>query len=597
MSRLPPRPDLEWTDDAVPRARALDDVYFSRAGGLEETRAVFLAGCGLPERWQGRARFAIGELGFGVGLNALATWDLWRRTRAPGAVLHYMSVEAFPMEAADAARALAPFAEIAPLAQQLIARWPVRAYGPQRIWFDDDGFALTLLCDDALATLARTRGAVDAWFLDGFSPARNPGMWGGDLMAQVRRLCAPDARVASYSVAGDVRRALGAAGFAVEKKPGFAGKRERLEAWLHGAPQKEVAKSVAVLGAGIAGASVAAALRRRGVAVRVFDPAPGSGASGNPAALLSPRLDRTEGGVARLHRLGWLHALQSYGDAFVSTGVLRVGRDDAERAALADLLADPPLPETHMHGADGGAFFPMAGLVRPADALRAMLGEDVIAAQVAGIARRDGSWCLFDVAGAAIAEADVVVLATGAALKIFPQAAWAPLEWSRGQLEWGEGALPHALEGATYTAPFDGGVLFGATFDAMPAPAPVTADAESRARNLAALATLTGSSPPAVGQRLQSRAGVRTATPDRAPLAGPAPDAEAWARGEPGAHEGLYLLGGFGSRGFTLAPLLGESLASQICGEPDVLDAEMMDVVDPARFFRRALRRGKPLPS
>jgi tRNA 5-methylaminomethyl-2-thiouridine biosynthesis bifunctional protein len=196
--------------------------------------------------------------------------------------------------------------------------------------------------------------------------------------------------------------------------------------------------------------------------------------------------------------------------------------------------------------------------------------------------------------GAAVAEADVVVLASGAALGAFTQTAWLPLELSRGQMEWGpaEGATPSSVvEGGPYLAPMDGGVAFGATFDRMGALAPVTPDAESRARNLAALYTLDADLAARVNaQALTSRAAVRTALPNRTPLAGAAPDADA--REDGAVHDGLWLLGGLGSRGFLAAPLLGETVACAILGEPQALDAEALAAVDPARFLRRMRRRG-----
>src|SRR5690349_17445322 len=157
-TRLPPSPKLAWSDEAAPRATDFDDTYFSRAGGLSESEAVFLAGCGLPDAWMARSHFAIGELGFGVGLNALAVWRAWRRTRTPHAILHMYSVEAYPLDAKDAARALAAFPDIADLGAKLIARWPVRAYAPQRLWFPEDGFALTVAIGDAARLLEQLDG-------------------------------------------------------------------------------------------------------------------------------------------------------------------------------------------------------------------------------------------------------------------------------------------------------------------------------------------------------------------------------------------------------------------------------------------------------
>ncbi len=187
MPRLPREPVLDWNDETAPRAVAFDDVYFSRAGGLVEAETVFLAGCGLPTRWADKDRFAIGELGFGSGLNVLAAWRAWKSTRKPHAILHISSIEAFPLARADAARALAQFPEVADLAAKLLARWPVRAFGPQRLWFPEDGFALTLHVGDVDRVLASLRGRFDAWFLDGFAPARNGAMWSGDVSRESPR--------------------------------------------------------------------------------------------------------------------------------------------------------------------------------------------------------------------------------------------------------------------------------------------------------------------------------------------------------------------------------------------------------------------------
>ena len=627
MTRLPPRPDLDWTDDGAPRSRTNDDVYFSRAGGLEETRTVFLGGCGLPERWRERARFAIGELGFGTGLNALATWEMWRRTRTPGAVLHYVSIEGFPLTRDEAARVHEAFPDIADLSARLLVRWPVRARGAQRIWFADDGFALTVIHDDAEAALAGLTGAFDAWFLDGFAPARNEGMWSATLMQRIAALSAPGAHAATYSVAGAVRRSLADAGFAVEKAPGFAGKRQRLEARLEMPPARHHTLfpyaaagegPAAIIGAGIAGASAAHALRRRGREVVVLEAADasGAGASGNAAGLVAPRFDRTDTALARLHRAAYLDAVALYEahDLFAARGVVEIAADAEEAAALADLLADPPVPAEWFSADARGALHARAGVVRPRAVLDALLaGIDVrCGARVESIVQTERGWRLRDADGALLCEAAAVVVTSGAHLAHFSETSWLPLELSRGQTEHGAlhgASLTRAHSGDGYAAPLDGGVLFGATFDRVTSPA-VEIDAPSRAQNVEKLARLAPDIAAALQEEtLVSRVGVRTATPDRAPLAGLAPDAAAFnarhaglEKGRPltlaasaPAHRGLYMLGGLGARGFTLAPLLGERIAAEICGEPQALESDVLDAVHPARFLVRALKRGKPL--
>ncbi len=619
MPRLPPKPDLVWNDEGAPSATAFADVYFSKAGGLAESEAVFLKGTGAPGAWAGRDRFCIGELGFGAGVNILALWRAWNATRAPHAILHVSTIEAFPLAQADAARALAAFPELSDLSRKLLARWPVRAAGPQRLWFPEDGFALTLHIGEAEAVLAGLTGRFDAWFLDGFSPARNPAMWSEALLARIAALSAAGARVGTFTVAGAVRRGLEGAGFAVEKKPGFGAKRERLEARLLEAPATgaprlaapypyaaRAPKRVAVLGAGIAGAACAQALARRGIEAIVLEAAPrlGAGASGNPAGLIAPRLDR-EGPLGEVFLAAYLEAIAAYEALGVLEACGVVQRAEPKRAAaLADLIADPLLPHDWFSGLpDGAVLHPRAGLVRPQAAIAAMLADAqlMLEAEAAAIEPAAEGWVLRAPDGRAMLKADAVVLACGPALARFAPAAFVPLQVSYGQIEWGEGAAPaQALMQGAYAAPFEDGLLFGATFDHAPAD-----PAEARARNLASLSLLAPELAAGVrADALHSRASQRATTPDRAPIAGLLPDEPAWrarfaalahgglAEGPAPTHAGVYVLGGLGARGLTLAPLLAERIVSEMCGEPQMLSRAALEAIHPARFLLRALKRG-----
>jgi len=626
MPRLPPEPQIDWSDETAPRATAFGDVYFSRGGGLDEADAVFLAGTGLPERWQNKDRFALCELGFGTGLNVLAAWRAWKKSKLPHAQLHISTIEAFPLAKADAAKALSQFPEIAGLSSELLARWPVRATAPQRLWFEADGFSLSVHIGAAEAVLPGMEGQFDAWFLDGFAPARNPAMWSAETLRHVARLSAPGARLATFTVAGDVRRGLEAVGFEVEKKPGFGSKRERLEARLIEPRAGEGAgapviypygacnpKRVAVLGAGIAGASAAQALTRRGVETIVLEAgmALGAGASGNPAGLVMPRLDR--GGVlSQFYLAAYLNAVASYEalGVFDTCGVeQRAEARDSE--VLADLLADPPLPAEWFAASAGGALHARAGLVRPVRAVEAMLRGATLMCEspVETLERAGDGWVLRAPGGRALLKADAVVLACGAGLTRFQPAAFLPIALSRGQIEWGAGAAPvHAITQGPYVAPFERGVLFGATFDQVSAEddGGVEAMREARARNLAALANMAPEIAASVNaEELNSRVAFRATTPDRAPIAGMLPDAEAWlaqyaplAHGgrvdtdaPPPAHDGIYVIGGLGARGLTLAPLLGDLIAAEMCGEPPLFQRSVRDALHPARFLHRALKR------
>lgn len=203
---------LAWRDGSTPVSTRFDDPYFSLAGGLAETRHVFLSGNGLPGRLH--PGFQIAELGFGTGLNLVAT------ALATDLPIRFTSFEAFPMRPDEMARALSAFAEAAPLATELFA---AMQHGATQ--FSLRSISVELVLGDARQTLPNWQGRADAWFLDGFSPAKNPEMWGEALMAEVGAHTAPGGTFATYTAAGFVRRALGAAGFEVCRCPGHAGKR------------------------------------------------------------------------------------------------------------------------------------------------------------------------------------------------------------------------------------------------------------------------------------------------------------------------------------------------------------------------------------
>lgn len=208
--------ELDWTDSGVPIARAFDDPYFSLSGGLEETRHVFLAGNDLPRRF--RPGFHVAELGFGTGLNFLATLDAFRRADIDGR-LCFTSFEAHPMTTQDLRRALAGFED---LPRDVLQDAPGNSLPSQ---INGDDFDLSIIFGDARETLPVWTGLADAWFLDGFSPAKNPAMWEPDLLRAVAAHTAPSGTFATYTAAGHVRRGLEAAGFDVSRTQGYGRKR------------------------------------------------------------------------------------------------------------------------------------------------------------------------------------------------------------------------------------------------------------------------------------------------------------------------------------------------------------------------------------
>jgi tRNA 5-methylaminomethyl-2-thiouridine biosynthesis bifunctional protein len=273
--------EVDFSDPAAPASTAFGDVYHARAGAWAQAQQVFMAGNGLPQRWQGRERFTVVETGFGLGNNFLATWDAWRQDPARSQRLQFISLELHPLRPSDLARA---HAATGPLGAELLAQWPPLTPGLHRLSFDEGRVELLLGLGDARALLRELVLQADAFYLDGFAPARNPQLWDAYLLKSLARLAAPGATAATWSVARDVRDGLARAGFAVEKAPGFGGKAEMTRARFapqhHAAlppgrvPLAPQAHEAIVLGAGLAGAACALALADQGLAVTVVDALP-----------------------------------------------------------------------------------------------------------------------------------------------------------------------------------------------------------------------------------------------------------------------------------------------------------------------------------
>jgi tRNA 5-methylaminomethyl-2-thiouridine biosynthesis bifunctional protein len=649
---MPIRPaTVAFDASGTPYSREFGDVYHSAASGPGQARHVFLHGNDLPERWARAPVFTIVETGFGLGLNFLATWEAWRADPQRCVRLHFVSVERHPFAGPDLAVLHARYPEFAGLSAALRVAWPLAVPGLHRLHFEVGQVTLTLAFADVVDALRDLRLAADAIYLDGFAPERNPEMWSATTMKALSRLASPGATLATWSVARQVRDALVAAGFAVDKRPGFGGKREMLAArfaprWrprrAPAAAPRWPERHAIIVGAGLAGAAVASRLVMRRWRIDVIDggAAPAGAASGLYAGVFQPHVSRDDSLLSRLTRAGFLYALREWPvtvDAAAPSpwrrcGVLQLADGAANAARLADTAAALDHPRAYAeyvthdvartlaeaNVAIGGWWFPQAGCVRPAAIVRAQLDKAArhveperefvvhLNRAVAALRRAGEQWQAQDAHGAVIAEAPVVVLANahdGARLVDFGVD---PLKRVRGQqtyLPVPPFAAPRVVVGGDgYVLPsIDGVALAGATYDLDNAQR--EPDAQGHATNLArAEHMLPGSTANVNVARLVGGVGFRCVATDRLPLVGAMVDIVAVqerAGALAGAHawdlpriHGLYGALAFASRGLVWTLLTAESLASQLEGEPLPLEGSLADAIDPGRFILHRVRRG-----
>lgn len=581
--------------DGVLRSVHFDDIYHSPADGLGETRHVFIAGNRLPERWRSlRAGegFVIGETGFGSGLNLLVAGSLWLASAPETAVLHYVSAEKYPLAHGDFEQALAQWPAFAGLATELARSYPPPIPGCHRLVLAGGRIQLTLLLGDAVAMLNQLRAAdhpsvghhaepkIDAWFLDGFAPARNPDMWRPELFAQLAALSRAGTSFATFTAAGAVRRGLLDAGFAVAKAPGHGSKRDMLRGeflalpapaettapppqrrrsvgapWYLGAQAYGVGRrTAAIIGAGIAGCTSARVLAERGWQVTLYDRAAiASGASGNPQGVLYPRLTADTSVFGAINLAALLFAQNYYREYWQdglgsACGVLLLPetaphteqlRRIAARhpAAIARLVAAPELAASAglALAADCGLLLPGLGWLDPAAVCRRLAAHPRIAlgcADIVALARHDtGGWQLEDTRGVTTGPHDIVVLANATELARFEQTRHLPLKTIRGQISVcpatpASAKLRTVVCGTGYLGPAVNGLhTFGATYELSATHLEVNSD--GHCENLARLAATDSRLAAALGApdlaQFSGRAGLRCVTPDYLPLVGPAP--------------------------------------------------------------------------
>ncbi|WP_276852560.1 bifunctional tRNA (5-methylaminomethyl-2-thiouridine)(34)-methyltransferase MnmD/FAD-dependent 5-carboxymethylaminomethyl-2-thiouridine(34) oxidoreductase MnmC [Enterobacter oligotrophicus] len=653
--------NLEFNAEGTPVSRDFDDVYFSNDNGLEETRYVFLEGNRLSVRFptHPRSLFVVAESGFGTGLNFLTLWQAFDRFRSahPEATLqrlHFISFEKFPLTAHDLRLAHQHWPELAPWAEQLQAQWPPAIGGCHRLQLDGGRVTLDLWLGDINELTDKLDDSmnqkVDAWFLDGFAPAKNPDMWSQHLFTAMARLARPGATLATFTSAGFVRRGLQEAGFTLQKTKGFGRKREMLVGrmdqtlalsaqapWF--ARSASTSREVAIIGGGIASALLSLALLQRGWQVTLYcaDAAPANGASGNRQGALYPLLSAHDPALFQFFPAAFTFARRLYDMLPVTfdhdwCGVTQLGWDEKSQQKIAQMLslglpqaiaravnAQQVAETTGVDTGCGGIQYPLGGWLSPAKltaaaiALAQSRGLTVhYAHKVESLSRTEG-WNLRFADGKE-AQHPCVVLANGHNISQFTQTDNLPLYPVGGQVSHIPSAptLEKLRQVLCYDGyltpqnPSDGHHCIGASYHRGKTDTHYSEADQQQNRQ-----RLLDCFPQAVWAKEvdisagEARCGIRCATRDHLPMAGNVPDYEATLEAYRALAENrdtavsapvyleLFMLGGLGSRGLCSAPLLAEVLAAQMSGEPIPLDRVTLAGLNPNRLWVRKLLKGK----
>jgi tRNA 5-methylaminomethyl-2-thiouridine biosynthesis bifunctional protein len=638
---------IEW-NNGTPRSTRFGDVYFSAGNGVEETRHVFLQQNELPQRWLESDHFVIAETGFGTGLNFLVTMGAWLESAPAGACLHYISIERHPVSPDDIVRLASRWPELAPHVDELLQAYPPPVPGMHLLEMAGGRVRLLLIFSEVEHALEQFSHKVDAWFLDGFAPSRNPQMWSERVFELIGHNTRVGGSFATYTASGDVRRGLSRAGFVVQKAEGFGDKRDMLKGfifeqrcyvverpWFTVPVVAYREKHAVIIGAGLSGLANAWALIKRGWKITLIDRHAeiAQEASGNPAGLLMPRLSRDETLDSRFYINAYVHAIQCLDrlqanaaeQFWFKTGNVLV--DDADKLkkiyashqSSGDFISY--IDSHHAEGTTGvelerdALLLVNAGWVnvkRLCDVISYECAEhlDYIQANVSDVSFKHGKWRITGENNDTIMMADCVVLANGSTARRLAVLEWLPVDAVRGQLTMPgvtqkSRKIKCGISAERYITPaHDGRHIVGASYklnDDSPGLSLL-----DHAENID---SINGLIPAVLEQHLEpeGRVAFRAVSKDRVPVVGCVPDKDRFEQdyrdlrhGRHSSHypagaylTGLYLSTAHGSRGLASCFISGELIASMICDEPAPVEKEVVDYLNPARFIIRKLKRGR----
>ncbi|MBA8666622.1 bifunctional tRNA (5-methylaminomethyl-2-thiouridine)(34)-methyltransferase MnmD/FAD-dependent 5-carboxymethylaminomethyl-2-thiouridine(34) oxidoreductase MnmC [Holosporaceae bacterium 'Namur'] len=617
------------SNNGLPESKLFGDLYFSREDGLEETKYVFLSGNRLEKRFQEQNNFKIVELGFGTGLNFLATLNCWKQYYRAGKKLSYIGIERFPLSSKQIFQALSQWPELEH--KLLLKNYPTKHRGIFEIKMPEWAIELTLIFDDVNNALKHNLNSVDAWFLDGFAPSKNPDMWSECIFKKMAEYSNESATFATFTAASMVRKSLEKAGFNVLKHKGFGRKRDMLIGNIRSNPINYpnhcniiTEKKAIVIGAGIAGASAAYSLNKRGWEVAVYEKENdiASWASGNDFGILYPRIEAIWNNITEFYYRAFEHLLyilkqDTLGKifGFNQCGLLILPQKEEElgrfekinlhnREQYVKLISS--LEASDIAGITINTpclYLPRSGMLSIPKLCKFMLSQERIQVrtntEITELKFENNRWHIFS-HGSLIDRAETLIIANSYAVEtLFPLQS-AQIQEIRGQVTYlpeMKSELKSVLCYGGYMTPSRNGYHhLGATFDKHFFS--LEMNLESTYKNLAQLNKfLPGFIDHDINaEELKGRAGIRCYSKDKLPLIGLCPNPEFYSTKNNGQHpylKGLYLSICHGSRGALSGVLGGEIIAFLVSSGADTqIKPEIVELVDPARFLRREQRKG-----
>jgi tRNA 5-methylaminomethyl-2-thiouridine biosynthesis bifunctional protein len=655
--------NIRFNENGTPYSSQFEDLYFSDEQGLDESTHVFVKNNKLLSRWEDwqEQQFVIAETGFGTGLNFLVTMLCFeafcKQTDNLVFSLHFISIEKFPINHVDLSKILLLYPALEKYSQPLLEQYPIPVAGCHRLTFLGGKVILDLWLGDVHDVLTKIEnkplGLVDTWFLDGFSPSKNPEMWNQNLFENMALLAKDQCHFATFTAAGHVKRGLREAGFEVQKQPAHGLKKDMLVGTIEKTTDtlsrlpyytrtpstiNNKKPKIAIIGGGLAGANCAYSLSKRGLKSTIYcqDNGLAKGASGNAQGGFYPQLNAEAGHASQIHALSFNYASKFYRQLLSQgiyyshqwCGTIQLAFNDKVAGRYRKLIANQTWPDSLIHWIDAqqattlanvdlpypGLYIPQGGWINLPELVAGLIqaaGSSVaINKQLTSLVRIKDTWQLNWQDGSQ-SEADIVVMATGSDSVDCEQMSQLPFRLVRGQVE----AINSQNELANlstvlchkgYLTPaWQGTHAMGSTYvkDDRQCDYRLTEQQTNLTMHKQALTKCAWIDD--IQPTVHGRAAIRCSTPDHLPMVGAVPNTSkqltqyhdlykalpAKYYPQPINHDNLFMLCGLGSRGLTNAPLCAEILVSQILNEPLPLSSHLLDTLNPNRFLIRGLIR------